>query len=562
MIASLSVALALCTKAPEAPPAPDTQLAGHGFLLRPLLLEKLQRSARRGQLSGLVLGVHGPDGPKWSEAILPGGLRPQSPHRVGLVSGLFTTLAALSLQEQGRLKLSDPLRRWLPELQLEGESAQRPPTVGHLLDHSSGLPAQALSGQWSPQSPSSLLATPWPLLTPPGSSIRPGTLGHSLLGLVLERASGRPFTALMRESLLPSWGLPSARYPSLAPNQGPPCRDLAAQGLSLSAAELGHFLSRLHQRHPSAQALPLSQAALDGMLVAQHPTAHELQSGQGWMLESLGPLHREGLAIAHLGSSQWGQHAQVVHLPRQRTSIVVFGQGQGAKAREAVNDIAELLLAYVLDIERRVGEAEAPTAAPLRPGNFPPEEAQAWPGDWILPTGLTRLHAQGPAQVGIAGLPLALHAVEGGGAQLRLNAWGLLGWPLGSLSQLRLRPIQEEGRTRLVAQQHGVSLPLGEKLPEAPTHPAWQARAGSYRFVAGPQEVAALPSLQLEAHGDRMLLRLKLADPPESQQLLALGPHEAQHVPLLGAGFGAGESLHALPDGSLSAFGGRFTPTP
>lgn len=545
----------LCA-APSPPPPPHAQVVGHGFLLRrtaqPTLLGLM-----RGKLQGLVVGVHARRGSLWSEGF--GGLHPRSPHRLGLVTGLFTALAARQLAAEGRLRLQQPLRRLLPQLRLAGESAEAPVRVAHLLDHSSGLPAQALAGQWSTQSPESLLATRWPLLSTPGSTYATSSLGHGLLGLAIQQAAGRPFAALMNEQLLPSWGLHQARYESRRPDgPEPPCRDLAAQGLSASAEELGGFLVRLHQPPGTPKALPLPASALAAMLAPHHPQAEGLKSGEGWMLESLGELQLRGVGpVAHLGSSHWGDHAQVVHLPQAGLSVVVLGRGPGQQARQAVNDCAHVLLSAALEVEG-IPQRRAPEL--VASGDFAADEAASWAGEWLLPTGLVRLEAKGPQLVAAAGWPFALRALPGGGAQLGFSAWGWGHWPLRGISAARLRPQGQGDRLRLVLEQEGAALALAVRAPATSPHPAWRARLGRYRFQAAPGESPALPHLSLESEGPHLLLRAHFADPPEARQVLALGGQDPQEAKLLGTGFGAGESLQAHPDGSLSAFGGHFLP--
>src|SRR5690606_31107154 len=60
---------------------------------------------------------------------------PATNFRLASVSKQFTAAAVLLLAEDGRLRLDDPVRRWLPELPASADVV----TLHHLLSHTSGL---------------------------------------------------------------------------------------------------------------------------------------------------------------------------------------------------------------------------------------------------------------------------------------------------------------------------------------------------------------------------------------------------------------------------------------
>jgi len=62
-------------------------------------------------------------------------ITPQTKFQLGEMSKQFTTLAILLLEEQGKVSFSDDIRKFLPEM----PKYEYAVTVGHLLNHSSGL---------------------------------------------------------------------------------------------------------------------------------------------------------------------------------------------------------------------------------------------------------------------------------------------------------------------------------------------------------------------------------------------------------------------------------------
>ena len=63
-------------------------------------------------------------------------MRPDDRFRIGSVTKTFVAALVLQLVEEGRLRLDDPIERWLPGLVPGGRSI----TVRHLLSHTAGLP--------------------------------------------------------------------------------------------------------------------------------------------------------------------------------------------------------------------------------------------------------------------------------------------------------------------------------------------------------------------------------------------------------------------------------------
>ncbi len=60
--------------------------------------------------------------------------------RIGSVSKGFAAVAALQLQEQGKFKLTDPLRQWAPELPFNNPwEASHPVRLVHLMEHTTGF---------------------------------------------------------------------------------------------------------------------------------------------------------------------------------------------------------------------------------------------------------------------------------------------------------------------------------------------------------------------------------------------------------------------------------------
>lgn len=141
-------------------------------------------------------------------------MTPASICRVGSVSKQFTAAAVLLLAQDGKVSLDDTLSRFFPDF----PNAERL-TVRRMLSHTSGL------GNYTATTPPNLIyqqarvdrnsAEMLDLMRPvgakliyePGTSYRYSNTAFVLLGLVIEKASGRPYHDFMQARLFTPLGL-------------------------------------------------------------------------------------------------------------------------------------------------------------------------------------------------------------------------------------------------------------------------------------------------------------------------------------------------------------------
>lgn len=136
--------------------------------------------------------------------------------RVGSVSKLFTDLAVMQLVEQGKVDLDAPVVRYLPDFRPHNPFAN-PPTLRHLMAHRAGLVRESPVGSYfDPEEPTldatiaSLNATR--LVFAPGRRVKYSNAGISVVGQVLERAAGEPFTAALRRRVLAPLGMNASSF--------------------------------------------------------------------------------------------------------------------------------------------------------------------------------------------------------------------------------------------------------------------------------------------------------------------------------------------------------------
>jgi CubicO group peptidase (beta-lactamase class C family) len=124
----------------------------------------------------------------------------------------FTAAAVLLLAADGKLALGDDVRRYVPELPDRGQRI----TLDELLHHTSGVRDYGLLLDLEGVGDVDLVTTEdilWLLAHQQGYNFAPGTRylysnsGYVLLSLVVERASGKPYGAFVKERIFDPLGM-------------------------------------------------------------------------------------------------------------------------------------------------------------------------------------------------------------------------------------------------------------------------------------------------------------------------------------------------------------------
>ncbi|MER6004339.1 serine hydrolase domain-containing protein [Nonomuraea angiospora] len=140
--------------------------------------------------------------------------------RVGSVTKSFTATVVLQLVNEGRLELSDSVEQWLPGLVNKGADT----TIRHLLQHTSGLPeyttdmfdkAGIPKERYRSWTAKELVdrAGRLPREFPPGDRYSYSNTNYIVLGMLIERVTGRPYATEIRERILRPLGMGHTRLP-------------------------------------------------------------------------------------------------------------------------------------------------------------------------------------------------------------------------------------------------------------------------------------------------------------------------------------------------------------
>ncbi|HXO22316.1 MAG TPA: serine hydrolase domain-containing protein, partial [Thermoanaerobaculia bacterium] len=118
---------------------------------------------------------------------------------IASISKQFTAAAILKLEMEGRLKVEDPLAKFLGPVPED----KQPITLHMLLTHTSGLPDVLGDDEYEEVTRAEMVrrALAAKLIAVPGRKFRYSNAGYSLLAAVVEIASGEPFEKYLKERL-------------------------------------------------------------------------------------------------------------------------------------------------------------------------------------------------------------------------------------------------------------------------------------------------------------------------------------------------------------------------
>lgn len=135
--------------------------------------------------------------------------------RLGSITKQITAVAILMLQEQGRLALSDPMTKFLPEYPTHGHTI----TIEHLLTHTSGIRSYTNMPEWLAIWRKDLSVTELtnlfkdqPLEFAPGTRWAYNNSGYHLLGAIIEQISGQSYEQFLQQQIFTPLGMQQTAY--------------------------------------------------------------------------------------------------------------------------------------------------------------------------------------------------------------------------------------------------------------------------------------------------------------------------------------------------------------
>lgn len=278
-------------------------------------------------------------------------------YRIGSITKQFTAAAILLLLEDGKLKLDDPLTEFLPEYPVSG----CPITLRHLLQHTSGVKDFTRLPAYRKELPIRVSQDDvlnrfqsLPLNFEPGNEHRYCNSGYFLLGMVVEKASGKSYREFVEKRLFE----PLELKHSYCETHG---RIIPGRAAGYSRLFTVVWNSPYINMKQTVGAGNLASTVGDLLVWQQALVAHRLLTADSsQLMKTKGKLadgkpfsYGLGISIRKLGNRDVIRHgggingfrADLAYYPESGYTIAVLSNSENARASRISDRIAKRLLA-------------------------------------------------------------------------------------------------------------------------------------------------------------------------------------------------------------------------
>lgn len=248
----------------------------------------------------------------------------------------FSALLMLKLEEDGKLKLDDPVLKYLPDFKMASEAATHGMTIEKLFQHRSGLPGFAfdtlVETGWSEHEIYTKLDQINPVSTFDETfayqNVFPG-----LFGRVSEKVTGEPLNTTFRREIFEPLGMHSA---SLGAYGSTPSDSFFKRQWARVKARFGNWTDQhfsrfngnpeaIHGGNPALYCFPTSRgvnATIKDMASWLQFWMNEGQTVKGGRIVSPENLTKMISKLTHVGAPQGGRL-----FPKDRVSDIYYGMG-------------------------------------------------------------------------------------------------------------------------------------------------------------------------------------------------------------------------------------------
>ncbi len=241
-----------------------------------------------------------------------------------LTKVIATTTAVMQLMELGKIRLGDPVAKYIPEFAQNGKEDI---TIRQLLTHYSGLaPDLDLETPWEGKQTAYQLACVMPPENTPGSSFVYSDINFIMLGELVEKVSGQPLDAYTEQHIFGPLKMTHTRFlpptswrPKIAPTQydesnkmlrgvvhDPTARRMGGVAGHAGLFSTGDDLAKFAQMLLNGGDGILSALTVEKMTEPETPPNASVLRGFGWDIDSPFSSNRGDLfPIGSFGHTGW-----------------------------------------------------------------------------------------------------------------------------------------------------------------------------------------------------------------------------------------------------------------
>lgn len=307
-------------------------------------------------------------------------ITPRTPFIMGSVSKQFTAAAIALLAEQGRLRLDDDVRKYIPELRDYGRKV----TIDHLVHHTSGIrdfwtlvqtADQRNDDGYTVDDVLRLAARQRNLNFEPGAEYNYSNTGYVLLGIVVQRVTGRTLRQFAADEFFGPLGMTHSHFhddhneidkgraSAYAPAGGGWKinvwnNDIVGQGgLMTTLEDLQKWDENFYSGRVGGQRF-LRRQLEQGVLASGERIPYAF---------GLEVLEYRGVPMVEHTGSTGGYRTAISRFPAQHTSVATMCNVSTANSAALTHAVADAVLAS--SFSRPVAAARAPGATSAQQGS-------------------------------------------------------------------------------------------------------------------------------------------------------------------------------------------------
>jgi CubicO group peptidase (beta-lactamase class C family) len=295
---------------------------------------------------------------------------PETRFRVGSVSKQFTAAAVLHLAQQGRLKLTDPIQKYLPDW----PSAWAKVSIHHLLSHTAGLPRLTTRAMLDVSALSLTATSPFrsvhdlfvpgeelqPLDSEPGERWSYSNVGYIVLGMLVATVSEQSFCDFVTGAIFRPLGMTNsgcADASTIIVNRASGYNRVEGALINAPYVDVsftggaGAMYSTVDDLWRWDRALT-ANTLLDAAWTRTLFTAVKNEYGYGWWIQT-----KFNRPVEWHGGNAPGLVSQITRYPKERLYIAilsnVWSSADRSQVRAMSNELAALMLDEPYELPRR-----------------------------------------------------------------------------------------------------------------------------------------------------------------------------------------------------------------
>ena len=285
---------------------------------------------------------------------------PDTKFRIGSITKQFTSMLIMQLREAGKVKIEDSVCVYVTPC----PEAWKPVTIHHLLTHTSGIPSYTGLAEWRkvnmvPKTIDEMIGffRDLPLQWVPGEKFAYNNSGYFLLGVVIEKATGKKYEEALEAMILDPLGMDDTGYDwpgTILPKRasgyqgrGPALANAPALDMQQPYAA-GSMYSTVEDLLKWDQAL-YTDALIPSSAKTLMWTPFKDNYAYGWGIREASPATFGYRQVAHSGGIN-GFSSMIIRVPEINVTAIVLGNNAASPASPIARDLLAIYFGAPYDI--------------------------------------------------------------------------------------------------------------------------------------------------------------------------------------------------------------------